>query len=129
MISRPPPRDFDLAHRVSQARPWRCAFDCPRAEEELIQMAFRTRHRNPSTPFDGDAEYDWPFEPMEAAWPEWLFQTPRTQLTRKDVNQIRSGLSEFNRSVAEVGQRDSFESDETWLYPVRLLIVDRSEEP
>ena len=126
MISRPLPRNFDLAHNVSQARPWRCAFDCPDAETSLMQMAFRTRHRNPNTPLAEHAQYDWPFEPMQAAWPERLFRTSMTQLTRKDVDQIRSELSEFNRSVAEDAPRDAIRSDEGWLYPARLLIVDRS---
>ena len=126
MICRPPPRSFDLAHNVSQSRPWRCAFDCPDAETSLIQMAFRTRHRDPNTPRAGHRQYDWPFEPMEAAWPERLFPTSMTQLTRKDVDHIRSELSEFYRSVAQDAPRESFRSDERWLYPARLLIVDRS---
>ena len=125
MISRPP-RSFDLAHNVSQSRPWRCAFDCPYAETSLIQMACRTRHHYPNSPLAGHAEYDWPFEPMDAAWPERLFRISMTQLTTKDVDQIRSELSEFNRSEAEDGPRDAIRSDETWLYPARLLIVDGS---
>ena len=126
MIFRPPPRNFDLAHKANQARPWRCAFDCPDAETSLMQMAFRTRHRRSGTPPAGDAQYDWRFEPMADAWPDRLFDTSVTQLTRKDVDQIRGELSAFNRSVAEAAAQDSFRSDERWLYPARLLIVDRS---
>ena len=126
MISRPPPRDFDLAHKICQSRPWRCAFDCPEAETSLIQMAFRTRRCDPNTPRRGHRQYKWPCEPMEGAWPERLLQTSRTRLTTKDVDRIRSELSEFYRSVAEVAPRETFRSDERWLYPARLLIVDRS---
>ncbi len=126
MISRPPPRGFDLAHSVSQSRPWRCAFDCRDAEKALLQMAFRAGHPSPDTPFDGHRQYDWPFEPMEAAWPERLFGTSKTQLTRKDVDQIRSDLSEFYRSVADDARRESIGSYERWLYPARLLMVDQS---
>ena len=121
----PPPRDFDSANSVSQSRPWRCAFDCRFAEEQLIQMAFRAQHGNRDTPRAGPAQYDWPFEPTEAAWPEWLFQESKTQLTRKDVDRIRRELSD--RYVAEAAPRDSLRSDERWLYPARLLIVDRFE--
>ena len=124
-----PPRDFHSVHNVSQCRPWRCAFDCPSAEKELFQMAFRTRHRDTDKWAAENAEYDWPFAPMDAAWPGWLFRTSRKQMTRQDVDQIRSELSEFYRSVAEDAPRDSFRSDERWLYPARLLMVDRSEEP
>ena len=126
MINCPPPRNFDLAHNVSQSRLWRCAFDCPHAEKALIKMAFRTRHRDPNTPHAEHRQYDWRFEPMEAAWPERLFRTSMEQLTRKDVDQIRSELSEFYRSVASAAPRESIRSDERWLYPERFLIVDRS---
>lgn len=126
MIDRPPPRGFDSANSVSQSRPWRCAFDCPYAEEELMQMAFRNRQRDPNTPRAGHRQYNWPFEPMEDAWPAELFQTSRTTLTRKDVDQIRGELSEVNRSVAEFPPDRVFRSDERWLYPARLLMVDRS---
>jgi hypothetical protein len=62
---------------------------------------------------------------MEDAWPEWLFQIPGTQLTRKDLNQIRSDLSALTDPVAEEAPRESIGSDER-LYPARLLIVDWS---
>ena len=126
MICRPPPRNFDLAHKVSQCRPWRCAFDCSDPETTLRQMAFRAGHRSPDTPLDGHRQYDWPLEPMKPAWPERLFRTSRTQLTRKDVDRIRIEVSEFKRSVAEVVPRGPVKSDERWLYPARLLLVDRS---
>jgi len=126
MIWHSPPRGFDLAHNVPQSRPWRCAFECPDAEASLIQMAYRTRHRDLNRPPAGHCQYDWPFEPIEAAWPERLFRPSMTQLTREDVDQIRSDLSEFNRSEAEDAPRDAIRSDEMWLYPSRLLIVDRS---
>ena len=93
-------------------------------------MAFPTRHRNRNTPPAWHApatrQYDWPFEPMEAAWPERLFRTSMTQLTKDDVDQIRSELFEFNRSFAEDAPRDSIRSDGSSLYPARLLIVDQS---
>lgn len=33
MIRGRPPRTFDQAHRVSQSMLWRCAFDCPKAQQ------------------------------------------------------------------------------------------------
>jgi len=62
---------------------------------------------------------------MEAAWPERLFRTTRTHLTTKDVDRIRSELAELNRPVAEDTSRDTIGLDEAWLYPARLLMVDR----
>ena len=122
----PPPRDFDSAHRVKEARPWRCAFDCQSAEKELRQMAFPTPPHYPDAR-PADAPDDWFFEPMVAAWPEWLFRIPGTQLTTKHLDRIRSNLSASRRSVAADPPRESIGSDER-LYPARLLIVDGSEE-
>ena len=127
MLRRPPsPRDFDSANSVNQSRPWRCAFDCSFADQQLIQMGFRDRHGYRNTPFDGHRQYDWHFEPMEATWHDRLFHTSRTLLTREDMDQIRSDVS---RSVAEEARTKSIRSDERWLYPARLLIVDRWQEP
>ena len=123
MISRPPPRDFDLAHNVSQSRPWRCAFDCPLAETTLNQMAYL----DPGGPLYGRRQYDWPFEPMEAAWPEWLLHPSKTQLTKEDVDKIRTDLFEINRSVAFDARREYKGSHDGGLYPERLLIVDSSD--
>lgn len=128
MICRPPPRNFAQAHKVSQSRPWRCAFDCPCAETTLMQMAFRARHLSTDTPLDRQCQYEWSFEPMEVAWPERLFHPSKTQLTREDMDRIRSDLSEFYPSRAEAVRRDLIGSQEPWVYPARLLLVDRSLE-
>ena len=123
MIDRRPPRNFNLAHTVSQSKPWRCAFDCPYAEEPLSQMAFRTLHRDPDTRLDDrQREYDWPFEPVEDAWPERLLHTSKTELTKEDVDRARS--EEFNPAVSEGQLGDDLISDEKSLYPSRLLIVE-----
>ena len=135
MIHRRPPRDFDLAHKISQSLPWRCAFDCPATEAPLCQMAFGGRHCDPNEPSDREApgtrQYDWPFEPLQAAWPEWLFRASMTQLTVEDLDRIRSELSEVNRSRARDALRETTSSDYDGspLYPARLLIVDQLEEP
>lgn len=125
MLSRraPPYRNFDRAHKVRQSLPWRCVFDCRFAEKHLIQMAFRTRHGNRDILRAGPPQYDWPFEPTESAWPEWLFQESKTQLTSEDVDRIRRELSD--RYDAETAPQDSLRLDERPLYPARLLIVDR----
>ena len=120
----PPPRDFDSAHKVQQARPWRCAFDCQSAEKELRKMASPTPQHYPDTP-PADAPDSPSFESMEDAWPEWLFEIPGTQLTRRHLDQIRSVLSVSKGSVSGDATRESIGSDER-LYPARLLIVDRS---
>lgn len=129
MIYRQLPRTFDLAHEVSQARPWRCAFDCPDAEKSLVQMAFRTQDSDPSTPTSRRRQYDWPCQPMEGAWPERLFSESTTQLAKEDLDRIRHELNTFHRPSAEDGATESSRYDEDWLYPARLLVVDRSKEP
>ena len=128
MISRPPPRDFDLAHKVRQAKPWRCAFDCPDAETSLIQMAFRTQHRDPNTSPAGHRQYAWPCQPMKSAWPERLFRKTMTQLTTDDVDSIRRELTGSYRSDAYDEPTESLRHDDRWLYPARLLLVDLSKE-
>ncbi len=127
MLSRPPPpRDFHSAHKVKQARPWRCVFDCQSAEEKLRQMALPTPPLYPGAP-PADAPNYRSFEPKEDAWPEWLFQMPGTRLTRRDVDRIRSDLSPFRGFDADGAPRESIATDER-LYPARLLIVDGSQE-
>ena len=50
---------------------WRCAFDCPEAEQLVVQSAFRTSHRDTAKPLDVDddgiREDGWPFEPQTTA--------------------------------------------------------------
>ncbi len=135
MICSPRPRDFDLAHKINQSLPWRCAFDCPYAEALLFQMTFSRRHCNPNEPSDREApgtrQYDWSFEPLQAAWPEWLFHASMTQLTVEDIDRIRRELTEVNRSHSRDTLRETTRSDYDGspLYPARLLIVDQLEEP
>ena len=42
------------------------------------------------------------------------------------MDRIRSDLSEFNGFVADDTPRETTGSEERWLYPARLLIVDQS---
>ncbi|MCY4574674.1 MAG: hypothetical protein OXF01_17980 [Gemmatimonadetes bacterium] len=112
----PPPRDFDSAHKVKQAKPWRCAFDCQSAENELRRMAFPTPQHYSDTP----SADNWIFERRVAdAWPEWLFDKSTSQLTREDLYRLLSD--------AGTAPEDSFESDES-LYPARVLMIDRPRE-
>lgn len=120
----PPPRNFDAAHSVRQSRPWRCAFDCPCAEGELVQMANRTPYRDSDAP----VAYGWHFGPMEGDWPAWLFANPTARLSKEDMDRLRSDLSELNRQFAEVAPREITGLDEEWLYPARLLMFDGLEE-
>jgi len=114
LLRRPPPhRSFDSAHKVKQARPWRCILDCPCAEKELDQMAIPTSDRYPGTP-PADGPYDWDFGPMEEPWPEWLFRKSTPLLTREDLDRLRGRVYEDRP-----GER---------LYPARVLVVDRAEE-
>ena len=81
---------------------------------------------HPDTALDGPNQYPW-FDPNEAAWPEWLFRKSRPMLKPEDVDRIRNDLFEVTRSDADDAPL-SIGSDE-WLYPERLLIVDRWQEP
>jgi len=115
-------RGFDSAHKVSQSRPWRCAFDCPSAEKELAQMGFRTLDDDPeSSPV---RQYDWPFdEPIEVPWLERMLHTSRTQLSWEDVDRLQSELPGFDSQVTEDAR-----FDEERLYPSRLLLFDQSRD-
>ncbi len=128
MICRRQVRSFDLAHKILQSKPWRCAFDCSDAETSLTRMATCGQDRKGIGPPAQDTQYDWRFGPMERAWPEWLFRTRITQLTRKDLDRIRMELAEVNGPGSVESLQDSVGPDEEWLYPARLLIVDGSPE-
>ena len=135
MILHRRPRDFDLAHKISQSLPWRCAFDCPAAEALLYQMTFSRRHCDPNEPSDREAsgtrQHDGYIESLQAAWPEWLFHKSMTQLTVEDIDRIRSELTEVKRYSARDAMRETTGSDYdgSTLYPSRLLIVDQLEDP
>lgn len=126
MTFRPISRYFDLAHNVSQANPWRGTFDCSDTEISLVQMAVRTRHRDPNTPPAGHRQYDWACQPMKATKPERLFREFMTQLTKEEVDKIRRKLTGVYRSGANDGPIESLRYDERWLYPARRLLVDQS---
>ena len=119
----PPPRNFDRAHKIRQSIPWRCAFDCPDAENTLRLMGYAG---HPETALDGPNQYPW-FDPDEAAWPEWLFRESRPMLKPEDLDRIRNDLPKVTRFDADDAPL-FIESDE-WLYPQRLLMVDRWQEP
>ncbi len=127
-----PPRNFDLAHGINQSMPWRCVFDCPIAATSTARMAFRTDHRYLNTPSvagaHGTRQYNWPTEPLESGWPEWLFDTEKTQLTLEDIDRIRSEISESYRITEDDDPRGFPESDTRPLYPARFLIVDQFDK-
>ncbi len=81
---------------------------------------------HPDTALDGLNQYPW-FDPNEAAWPEWLFRESRPMLTPEDLDRIRNDLPKFTGFDADDAPL-SIESDE-WLFPTRLLMVDRWQEP
>ena len=132
MIHRRPPRNFDLAHSIDQSIPWRCVFDCPAAETSVSRMAFRADYRYPNTTQAmntyGAIQDRWPTEPLESGWPEWLFDTEKTQLTLEDIDKIRSEISESYRIAADDKPRGFSESDAHPLYPARFLIVDQLDK-
>lgn len=109
------PRSFDRAHSVDQARPWRCAFDCPDAETSLRQMASYNGHEMASYngyESAGHARDAWPFQSTEVTWAEELLGISTTELTMKDVKGILS----------------RFETDDRSSSPARVLVVDRSSD-
>ena len=133
MIYGPPPQTFDKAHRVSRSMLWRCAFDCPDAEELLMRLACRTSPRDPARPPDqddiGTPAYDWSFEPRETAWPERLLRESPTELTLEDFDRIRRELFDPDEAETTGKPRGATSLDESPSYPARLLIVDQREEP
>lgn len=133
VINSRPPRGFNLAHCVYESIPWRCAFYCPHGAKPLQQLAFQPqkddRSRLPAEAGLGSKMYDWPFEPLENGWPDWLFREWTTELTREAFDQ-------FWRQLAETSPRSDFDQprgNDTLhresLYPTRLLLVDQAREP
>ena len=123
MFNRRRSRSFDFAHKVDQSMPWRCAFDCPFCETRLLQMGFRSQRGVSDQP--AIRQYDWPFEPTEAAWPEWIFDESKTDLTEEDIDRIRNEIPRVSDLVRRDTPGLSIDSDGSPLYPARFLLVDQ----
>ena len=123
-------RNFDLAHSVRESMPWRCAFDCPVAEWSIARLGFSSRAHYPDDSrrahMSITREYEWRFEPLEAAWPEWLFDKHTSVLTKEEFERFRSELSGVSDS-AELHFPNGSSRRDGPLYPERLLIVDQLE--
>ena len=133
VINSRPPRGFNLAHSVHESIPWRCAFYCPHGPNPLMQLAFESqkddRSRLPAEAGLGSRKYDWPFEPLENGWPDWMFRESTTEMTREAFDQ-------FRRQLAEISPRFDFDQPRSngtlhreRVYPTRLLLVDQAREP
>ena len=126
------PPTFAQAHRVRQSMPWRCAFDCPLAEEKLLQLALPTSPSDTTRTSDaGDTvnpAYDRSFEAQATAWLGRLLRESATELTFEAFDDIRGELSGSDDVSTSGIPQQSASPEEGLLYPSRLLIVDGAEE-
>ena len=122
---------FAHAHRVNRSMLWRCAFDCPLAEEKLMQLAVPTAQSDTTRPSDAgvtvNPAYEWSFKAQATAWPGRLLREPATELTFEAFDEIRRELSGAGEVSPPRASRRSASLDEGLLYPARLLIVDGAE--
>lgn len=115
-------RRFTEIHATAPSRPWRCAFDCDRPEQQLMALE-RGIEQKLFTPIGSDDE------PMESPvpYPEPLpINLPRSLLEMDEslptaaLDQLRSQIDE----LTEINRRRKSSAEQKNLYPRRLLIVD-----
>ena len=133
-------RNFDWIHTSCNALPWRCLFDCPQLRDHQSLPPARRRlsmFREPSPlsddlsiikttlPPSDDAQedheqnYDWVnFEPMDGAWPDWLWEQHGATLSAEDFERLR-----HESRVAKKTQARELVGPIEKLVPSRLLLI------
>ncbi len=127
-------KNFDWIHKSPCALPWRCLFDCTQRQSNqgetaarrslsLLQASFplsdhqtmisARRHS------DDNRNYKWiRFEPVEDAWPEWLWDRRRTTLTAEDRREL---WGDFGKT--DIESKVKLDRPTRGLIPRRLLLV------
>ncbi len=97
-ISTPRRRSFACLHETRGTLPWRCLFDCPqRHSRRLLPAAHRSLSVfHEAFPPSGDEErYNWVrFEPVDGAWPEWLWSRDDAMLSDEDFERLRDEIAQ-----------------------------------
>ena len=144
-------RNFDWIHTSCNAMPWRCLFDCPQVRDHQSQSTARRRlsmFREPSRQSDNlsvfhelsdqllsatrtqlpqsddEQDYDWVnFEPVDGAWPDWLWEQHGATLSAKDFERLRQKSSVVKRKQVQKAIGSTEE-----LVPHRLLLINERPE-
>ncbi len=91
-------RNFKWIHKSCDALPWRCLFDCSKGRNhQLLPSACRSlsMFHESSQQSDDDQNYDWVnFEPVDGAWPEWLWEQQGSTLSAEDRQRLWGDLGE-----------------------------------
>ncbi len=116
-------KNFDGIHKSRSVLPWHCFFDCTHRrgdqrqtaarrvlsllsksfslsddlsiEETLLPPSLASSLPPSLTLSDDEQDYDWiRFDPVEDAWPEWLWERLGTTLSTKDRRQLWGDLGE-----------------------------------
>ena len=93
----PDRNNFDWIHKSCRALPWHCLFDCTQRRGQQGQTVARRSLSLLRELFGSsdDPSYDWVnFEPVEGAWPEWLWNRPGTTLSAEDRQRLWGDLGE-----------------------------------
>lgn len=134
-------RNFDSIHASCAALPWRCLFDCPKGRDHRLLPAARRSlsiFREPSLQSDNlsifhelppqlatGQNYSWVnFEPMDGAWPKWLWEQPGATLWAKDRREL---WGDFGEIVKSREHKSATPTED--LVPRRLLLVKKEESP
>ena len=127
-------KNFDWIHKPPRALPWRCLFDCnqrhsrqdetpARRRLSLLQCSFPLSDQQSRVPAlevsDDGRNYNWVrFEPVEDAWPEWLWERTGTRLSKKDRLELWGSSGENDEESKEKLDRRT-----GGLIPRRLILV------
>ena len=108
-------KNFDWIHKSRSALPWHCFFDCTQRRGHQGQSAARRILSllgglfQPSDDLaigeilipssdDDEQNYNWVrFDPVEDAWPDWLWDQPGTTLSASERRQL---WGDFGETVA-----------------------------
>lgn len=128
-------KNFDWIHRSSGAMPWHCIFDCTQGSDHrgqtaarrslsLLHESFRLSDNlsiaeSVLPPSDDYQNYNWVrFEPVEGAWPEWLWERHEATLSAEDCMELWGNINQTAESNA--GRLNGPTGE---LFPRRLLLV------
>ena len=115
-------RRFAEIHATAPSRPWRCAFDCDRPERHLMALEGDTL-RDLFALVGSDAEPAQPPVPNPEPLP---IELPHS-LLEMDEPLPAAALDRLRRQIVEqsdIDRREKSSSEQEWLYPRRMLIVD-----
>ena len=133
-ISKHGQRNFNSIHTSCAALPWRCLFDCPQGRSDrMLAAASRSlsllkesipKSDHPSLfsahqPLNDGQNYEWVrLEPVEDAWPGWLWDLSDTAAKNRDVRDLWD-----DRDETKIGSKLAEYRPKRGLMPRHLILV------